>query len=217
LDTLEKRENIKSKFQELLMPARDQYRGLQHRAILRAVYHLRKLFGNRQVDLKILSAGFGLIDENEYIPPYDSSFSLRDDKEIEIMGRALNIRQSILNMKTRYDLVYIALSDPYLEAIGDLSIFEGIGKEIIYFGSPNYKAGLSLKYPFINFATEEFNEINRNYKFKADLGERYRLKGSIIENYALELRDTFEKPHDISFVKYWFKIYEKSKSKYFYD
>src|SRR5437660_7993831 len=46
------------------IPAGQLYRGRQHRQLMQGVELLRRAFGHSVVDVKIISAGFGLVDED---------------------------------------------------------------------------------------------------------------------------------------------------------
>jgi hypothetical protein len=96
--------------------AKDMYIGAQQKLLLEGIRLLRR-FSN--VDYYILSAGFGLLNENDCIPCYESTFSGLTKKEISEKSRLLGIpdKFSSLVTETHYDLIYYALGSDYFAAI----------------------------------------------------------------------------------------------------
>ncbi len=108
-----------SKSSHSVLPARDMYTGHQNRELVTGVDGLRAVRGIR-VDLYIISAGFGVLNENTLIPPYECSFN--NMKKATILERAehLGIEEAFRDICGRnYDLLYIALSKKYMIAIGE--------------------------------------------------------------------------------------------------
>jgi hypothetical protein len=105
-------------FPQLCCQARDMYTGNQSRELTRAVDLLRHINGVK-VNLYIISAGFGLLREDEIIPPYECSFSGLKKSEILQRSSNLNIREDFERIcQTKYDLSYIALGSDYLTSLG---------------------------------------------------------------------------------------------------
>lgn len=104
---------------EFLVPAREMYIGNQSRELVHAVDLLRGIEG-LETHLYIISAGFGIIHENERIPPYDCTFSNLGKKRISQRAEALSISSDFKQLcGNNYDLVYLALGKKYLVALGD--------------------------------------------------------------------------------------------------
>ncbi len=57
------------------VPAWKLYRGQQHLQLMQGVELLRRTFGRSVVDVKIISAGFGLVSEDQPLPPYNATFA----------------------------------------------------------------------------------------------------------------------------------------------
>jgi hypothetical protein len=92
----------RSRFPKLLHHARDMYTGNQTRE-----------------DFYILSAGFGLLKENDLVPPYDCSFIGMRKNEIRARAEALSISEDFRKiLETHYNLAYLALGEKYLLALG---------------------------------------------------------------------------------------------------
>jgi hypothetical protein len=66
LDRLQAKE---TDLRESAMPAATLYTGAQHLHVMAGVNLLRETFGTNYVDVKILSAGYGLIDEHREVVP----------------------------------------------------------------------------------------------------------------------------------------------------
>jgi len=95
------------------LPAWQMYTGKQHLAIVKSVKELRrKKFG---VDWYILSAGFGLIHENEMIAPYECTFNKMKKSEIIERGKKLGINVSFKKLlDENYDVLFSLLGSNYL-------------------------------------------------------------------------------------------------------
>ncbi len=97
---------------------KEMYRGALNISIVQAISVLRHYF---EVKYYVISAGFGIVEENEIIPPYDCTFSTMSAEEIlsraEILQIPQDYKQIIENEKP--DLVYLALGKDYLTALGD--------------------------------------------------------------------------------------------------
>ncbi len=91
------------------------YLGIQHREILTAIENMRKIC---DVDFYILSAGFGLINEDQVIPAYECSFSKMKDQKIIERSKKLKIVGDFQKIiKKEYNLIYLALGKKYLTAL----------------------------------------------------------------------------------------------------
>ncbi len=81
-------------------PAGQMYTGLQHLRVIESTSILRSCLGEKAVDLKILSAGYGLISENELIVPYSVTFSSMKSDEASLWGNILKIHEPIPLIKS---------------------------------------------------------------------------------------------------------------------
>ena len=68
--------------------AKELYRGALNLSITNAVKQLREFF---EVSHYIVSAGFGILEENELVPPYDCSFSEMNKTQIKERAHLLKI------------------------------------------------------------------------------------------------------------------------------
>lgn len=100
-------------------PAGQLYRGRQHRSLMRGVELLRHTFGPGVVEVKIVSAGFGLVDEDQPLPPYNATFSGLPSTTIQTIARRLGIPQNINTaLAGPYTCAFFLLGESYLLALG---------------------------------------------------------------------------------------------------
>ncbi|MHA1407047.1 MAG: DUF6884 domain-containing protein [Candidatus Heimdallarchaeaceae archaeon] len=198
LETKEQREKAKKDFSSMLKPAKELYIGPQAKAVKQAVDILREFC---EVDYFIISAGFGLVEENEKLPPYNCSFSNQSKKKILEMSKRLEIEESLVNLlKKKYDFVYLSLGQDYLKALGNLSNIQSLGTEIIHFGR-NLPFLPSNFYAFDE--TEFVGTQNQKTIFDHPIGALIAAKGNILLNYALFLKKNNLHPKKLSFRSWW--------------
>lgn len=99
-----------------ILMAKDMYMGRGFQTIIRSVQKLRSLV---QVDQFIFSAGLGLVEEHEYIPNYECTFTTMKKAERGARVAHLKINELILKLLNRnsYHLILILLGKTYLEGI----------------------------------------------------------------------------------------------------
>ncbi|MBN2723246.1 MAG: hypothetical protein JXR95_04150 [Deltaproteobacteria bacterium] len=95
--------------------ASELYTGMQHRYLMQGISYYRKCGG--KIRLKIVSAGLGLVDENDKIPPYDYTFSGKSAKKILQKGIELGIPEKISEFLSEpSELTVFLLGNSYLTA-----------------------------------------------------------------------------------------------------
>ncbi|MHA1907885.1 MAG: hypothetical protein ACW98Y_11365 [Candidatus Thorarchaeota archaeon] len=105
------------KLPEQTCKAREMYTGNQSRELAIGVDLLRRIKG-LQVTYHIISAGFGILRENDIIPSYECSFNGMKKSEIRQRSSHLEIRHDFEKIcKKKYDLSYIALGSNYLTTL----------------------------------------------------------------------------------------------------
>ncbi len=98
----------------LLTTAEDLYSGQQHVRLMRAVEALR---GDLDIDLHIVSAGYGLIDGQRKIAPYECTFTGRGKVDLKAWALQLGIPRAFRKLLAQpYDLGLLLLGDDYLAA-----------------------------------------------------------------------------------------------------
>ncbi len=198
LTTKKIRKEIKKKFKQQLIRAGSLYTGPQTFSIAKAINLLKE---NHEVDYYIISAGFGLVHEDTLLPPYDCTFSGKTKKQIQKMSDNLKIKQNLLSlMKKKYDFVYLALGRTYMMTIGSLSRYKDIGKEIAHFGRhlkdiPKNSRAYDEQ---IFVQTDLSSQI-----FKEPIGATIAAKGTILLNYALDLKEKDLTIKQLPFLDWW--------------
>jgi len=93
------------------------YAGNHHRYTLQGVETLRRVYGRAAVDLRIISAGYGLLGENDLIVPYDVTFEQMTAHQSKAWGLRLGLPQAVRKAIRGYPLVVFLLGERYLRVI----------------------------------------------------------------------------------------------------
>ncbi|RLI57999.1 MAG: hypothetical protein DRO87_03680 [Candidatus Thorarchaeota archaeon] len=170
----------------LTVRAREMYTGNQSRELTRGVDLLRKIDGVH-VTYVIISAGFGLVAEDEMVPPYDCSFSGMKKMYILHRSRQLGIGKRVVTISQQgFDLAYLALGKNYLTALGS-----GWEKNILNTIVAFEKGLIGSKYAIIpsgNKAVKSFS--NSGYKIHGAAGFKGDLL-RILAEHALSSDDSY--------------------------
>ncbi len=127
-DRLERREH---EFASFRRPASVMYTGKQHEYLMRGVDQLRQAYGDSFVDLRIVSAGYGLIEEDRVICPYDVTFSKMGKPQRRTWGRHLGVPSDVRAALADFDVVIFLLGSDYLDAI-DPPIAARDGQRLVF-------------------------------------------------------------------------------------
>jgi hypothetical protein len=106
-------------------PARKLYQGRQQQYISQAIKRLRA--AGDTIDRVFISAGFGVVDEETQLPPYDVTFTDLSDPEIQDRAAELGIQKAILDAVDTvppYDLIFFALGSDYYEGLDLETVLE---------------------------------------------------------------------------------------------
>lgn len=98
--------------------ARDLYTGRQQQHVSEAVRVLRA--ADFEVNRVFISAGFGVVDEDTRLPPYDVTFKEMGRKEINDRSRHLGIPDDVFEFVSAnppYDIVFLPLGADYYQAL----------------------------------------------------------------------------------------------------
>lgn len=123
----------------LLRPAAVMYTGQQHVRAMRGVQAMRGVLGPQGVDVAIVSAGYGLIQEGRMIAPYDVTFTGMSSRAIRERGARLGLPRAVRTELRGYELVFSLLGSAYLTAITPPLPAEP-GQRIVYFAKPGEAA-----------------------------------------------------------------------------
>jgi len=178
LEILNKRSEALSEF---ACPAYQMYTGLQHLRVMEAINTLRSSLGRKAVDLKILSAGYGLISEDKIIVPYSVTFNSMKHDELRIWGNFLKVHEEFQKAIIGYDLIFILLGDKYLHSLS-LPVESQPTQTFISLASHK-----SLKY--INIVNSKFSIFTfSNYDASRFGCALVGLKGQVLKIIASEIR-----------------------------
>lgn len=110
-------DHIKKRERELadyMLPVEEMYTGQQHVRLMQGIESVKNKIS---VDLRILSAGYGLIEHNRKIAPYECTFQKMSDRGILNWANFLNIPSDFRKIITeKYDLGLVLLGENYLKA-----------------------------------------------------------------------------------------------------
>ncbi|HDM05786.1 MAG TPA: hypothetical protein ENG34_00730, partial [Candidatus Aenigmarchaeota archaeon] len=155
-DDLENERKYKEILKEFVLPASQMYEG-SFKFVKELVNTLRKR--GDEVDFFIISARYGLIDENTPIIPYECTFKGLNKDEIRAKAERLKIYEKVLEklQEKTYDLAIFILGKDYLFTIFDKKTGKDFLKflktrKAIFFGSKELKGQ-------INFPSGEFELI----------------------------------------------------------
>ena len=97
--------------------AHDLYTGRQQNYVRDAVRRLRS--NGHDVERYFISAGFGLVAEDDYLPPYEVTFSSMKVGEIRERSAKLHIREDLQRVleESDYDVVFFTLGKDYYTSI----------------------------------------------------------------------------------------------------
>lgn len=117
-------EDLRAREGTVSIRARDLYAGRQQQYIGEAIEQLEARVGD-SVDRYFVSAGFGVVDEDEELPPYNVTFNDYSPSEIRKRASELGIEGDLLELlDEEYDLVFLALGSEYYRTF-DLSTVLG--------------------------------------------------------------------------------------------
>jgi hypothetical protein len=120
------------RLRDLMLPAGLMYTGQQHVRAMAAVKLLREILGADAVKICIVSAGYGVLDEDQLIAPYDVTFSGMPRSEARRWARQIGAADGIRARLPGHNLVIVLLGSSYLEAV-DPPLPVADGQRIIYF------------------------------------------------------------------------------------
>lgn len=139
-DRLKRREKELASFQRT---AGEMYTGKQHLALMNGIKDYRKLGG--QVDVNILSAGYGLLKETDIIVPYEVTFSTMNSLELKSWSSYLNTTSILQQSLEPYDLIFFLLGDKYLQAVDWLTLKTRDDQKLIFFAGESSKSKILIK------------------------------------------------------------------------
>lgn len=157
------------------LPAVRLYTGWQHRYMMMGVNEIRQRFGSAACTLKIISAGYGLVEEDRKLAPYEATFQRKRPRWISERAQRLGIPQTVRQAIRDFEGVIFLLGREYL-----LSTHPPIapnGTQRLIFLAPNAKLPFHQNATIVPAGLEET-------RFGAGLTA---LKGKMFELFAYGL------------------------------
>jgi hypothetical protein len=135
------RKHIEARERELkalMSPAKNLYTGEQHIRLMRGIQALTAARPGTTVELRILSAGYGLISGERKIAPYEMTFNGMGKAELQAWSNELGIQGAIrAALAEPFDLGLLLLGEQYLAA-ANLSADLKVGGPLVAFcGKPS--------------------------------------------------------------------------------
>ncbi len=118
-----------------MRPAAQMYLGDQHVRMMRGVESLRRSLGPETVKVWILSAGYGLIEENRMIAPYEATFNAMGRRAAAAWAEKLSVGRGIRAAIVGVPLVFFLLGERYLGAARP-PIVPGPGQRLVFLAKP---------------------------------------------------------------------------------
>jgi hypothetical protein len=97
-----------------VLPAVRLYTGWQHRYMMMGINAIRQRFGSTACALKIISAGYGLVDEERSLVPYEATFQQKRPRWISERAQRLGIPQAVRQAIRGFEVVIFLLGKEYL-------------------------------------------------------------------------------------------------------
>jgi hypothetical protein len=116
LDDNQRRRAGENRLHQYQASAPAMYVGNAHLYVCKAILLLRD--SGYQVTHIILSAGYGWLNEQDVIVPYNVTFAKHSTAWIKKRGQQLNLRNGLIQSARDYEQVIFLLGKEYLEAIG---------------------------------------------------------------------------------------------------
>jgi hypothetical protein len=174
-------------------PAGQLYTGVQHKRVMSGINRLRFVFDPHLIKVRILSAAYGLIEEERKIVPYEVTFNNMKGSEIDEWGKFLGLHQEFERAINGYDLIFVLLGSKYLRSLA-LPVQARSDQTFIFLASQNSIPAINLISANV-FAWPLSNVEAKHYRF-ASVG----LKGFLFDRFAQAVS---RKPELLS------KVYQK--------
>ncbi len=160
------------------LPAAEMYTGGQHLDLMKGVRQFRQAGG--RIDVAILSAGYGLLEETARIVPYDITFNTMRRSQIVEWSHKRNVPDALAKKMAGHDLVFFLLGDKYIQAL-DLPLgIKGHQKRIFFAGTVNKTQILSDDHYLLEITEMEARQFHRGL---------VRIKGALFARLLTQLTE----------------------------
>jgi hypothetical protein len=113
----EGRQQVTARLADHSLPAAEMYTGRHHRLVMEGVQAVWQQWGRHTLDLAILSGGYGVLQSDEMIIPYDVTFDQFAGEALADWGAMLQVPAKAAALVREYDLVFLLLSGSYLAVL----------------------------------------------------------------------------------------------------
>ncbi|MBO9128587.1 tRNA-guanine transglycosylase DpdA [Bacillus sp. 165] len=178
--------------------AKDIYKGRQHLRVMEGIQHLRDKFGRHVVDFAIVSAGYGLLDEDDEIVPYNVTFSEMKKDEVVEWSNYLKINEETSALIQSYDLVFFLLGEEYLRSLCLPFLKTKDDQKLVFFASKASKKLIPNHHPYYfvevrHQDAKEFGEMSISIK-----GHLFKLLAQETAINGLETLETvYREPEEL--------------------
>jgi hypothetical protein len=186
------------------------YTGLQHLRLMEGIEVLRNTFQSESIDLNIVSAGYGLINEDKVIVPYEVTFNSMNSKQVLEWSKYLNIKEDLEKKIKGYDLVFFLLGDKYLKSLQLPVHVETEGQKLIFLAGKSSRSSIPNEAPYhlIEVGQEDAKEFS--YGLIGLKGYLFKLLSEEIKNNTNLLNSINDDPSLILDVLDKYRIKRKS-------
>lgn len=115
LDNFELRMKKEEELQHLRIKAKEMFISSQNKYIEEGIKTLKE--NGVSIDYSFISSGYGYLNSEDYVIPYDVNFSAMSAYDIEKRGDFLRLNQETAFSAKNYDLVFFLLGHEYLRAL----------------------------------------------------------------------------------------------------
>lgn len=139
IDDFWDKEKLKKRTLELAeysTTAGEMYTGQQHLKLMEGIRYLRSNFGDDSVSVKILSAGYGLLDESEQIVPYELTFNSMRASQIDNWANFLGVKHAVEEAIKGYKIVFFLLGNSYIRAL-KLPVEKSENQRLVFLAGPS--------------------------------------------------------------------------------
>ena len=173
------------------------YEGLQHKYVLEGIRSIRKILGPESIDLSIISAKYGLLDELDIIEPYDVTFNDMRHDDIIRTSRELNIHRDMQKKVVNYDIVFYLLGLNYLKTLELPFLRDGLTNHFFLI-SPQ---GKTIIEKFTHDRKKGHSDHRDNYftydagsQLSADFGvQNIALKGFVFKRLGEHFKEDYDR------------------------
>ena len=125
--------------------AAEMYIGEGHKRLMNGVKNLRNTIEQGVVvDVRIISPAYGLLNEEDWIVPYNYDFSDYPNWKVEQRGKKLKIPAKIECLLSSYDLAFFLLSEKYIIACPPPFDVQGPAVQIFLVGMEHWQEFLVI-------------------------------------------------------------------------